>query len=194
MSVGECVICGAEVRDRRAVCCSSPECRKARRKSIKNAWKRDHPEVISAERKARAHRKAVLKRAARAQAVAAAAKLQKRPEMTGIDCYSQDCATCPLSERGVCVDLVVASCGPLTLDEIGTIFGLTSERIRQIEAEAVEKIRKRAPAAYRELIEAGAPEPGARPWRLERWRVSDLKPELHDRPMKGNPNLRRSEP
>ncbi len=46
--------------------------------------------------------------------------------------------------------LDVADLGGVTLDEIGTLFGLTRERIRQIEEKAVRKLKKNP--AFRGLI------------------------------------------
>ena len=40
-----------------------------------------------------------------------------------------------------CVDAVVYHMGAMTLDEIGRLFGLTRERVRQIESEVLRKIK-----------------------------------------------------
>lgn len=37
---------------------------------------------------------------------------------------------------------IVALFGPLTLEEIGILYGLCRERVRQIEARAMEKLRR----------------------------------------------------
>jgi RNA polymerase primary sigma factor len=45
--------------------------------------------------------------------------------------------------------------GENTLAEVGRVFGVTRERIRQIEAKALEKLRRRAPSdALRCLLDA----------------------------------------
>jgi hypothetical protein len=43
----------------------------------------------------------------------------------------------------VCVLDIVDERGPLTLDEVGEVFGVTRERIRQIELKALMKLKKR---------------------------------------------------
>jgi RNA polymerase primary sigma factor len=43
---------------------------------------------------------------------------------------------------------------PLTLDEVGRRFNLTRERIRQIEAKALTKLRHPCSAQHRRLVDA----------------------------------------
>jgi RNA polymerase primary sigma factor len=43
---------------------------------------------------------------------------------------------------------------PLTLDEVGRRFNLTRERIRQIEAKALTKLRHPCSAHHRRLVDA----------------------------------------
>lgn len=49
--------------------------------------------------------------------------------------------------------LAVASCGPLDLRTIAAIMGLSHERVRQIEAAALRRLRRRHPA-LREVLDA----------------------------------------
>jgi RNA polymerase primary sigma factor len=41
---------------------------------------------------------------------------------------------------------------PLTLDEVGRLFNVTRERIRQIEAKALTKLRHPCSARHRRLV------------------------------------------
>lgn len=50
-------------------------------------------------------------------------------------------------EKASCV-LDVADQGGMTLEEVGSVFGLTRERIRQIESAALQKLSKRGLRIY----------------------------------------------
>ena len=60
-------------------------------------------------------------------------------------CLWRDCRYHLEDDKGTCT-LDVADLGGLTLEEIGEFFGLTRERIRQIEQEAIRKLSVRLPA------------------------------------------------
>jgi DNA-directed RNA polymerase sigma subunit (sigma70/sigma32) len=59
----------------------------------------------------------------------------------------------------------MANLGPLTLEQVGEQLGLTRERVRQVEEQALRKVRGRSMSinqsdevtAARELREAGEP-------------------------------------
>lgn len=61
--------------------------------------------------------------------------------------------------------IVMANLGPLTLEQVGEQLGLTRERVRQVEEQALRKVRGRSMSinqsdevtAARELREAGEP-------------------------------------
>lgn len=63
-----------------------------------------------------------------------------------------------LDESPIC-SLDVAEVGPQTLETVGALFGVTRERIRQIEASAVSKLKKALPKALRT-----SPEELREPW------------------------------
>ncbi|MFY3742456.1 sigma factor-like helix-turn-helix DNA-binding protein [Anaeromyxobacter sp. Red801] len=48
--------------------------------------------------------------------------------------------------------LDVADRGPLTLDEVGKILGVTRERVRQIEVAALEKLQEAGGRTLRQLL------------------------------------------
>lgn len=54
------------------------------------------------------------------------------------------------------LDAIDAARGPLTLEEVGTLLGLTRERVRQIQEEALAKL---APLLDRDLLAAWAHAP-----------------------------------
>jgi RNA polymerase primary sigma factor len=56
----------------------------------------------------------------------------------------------PREQRVLCMRFGIGGAGEHTLEEIGTVFGVTRERIRQIEAKALAKLRN--PAHARKLV------------------------------------------
>ena len=56
----------------------------------------------------------------------------------------------PREQRVLCMRFGIDGMGEHTLEEIGTAFGVTRERVRQIEAKALAKLRN--PARARKLI------------------------------------------
>jgi RNA polymerase primary sigma factor len=56
----------------------------------------------------------------------------------------------PREQRILCMRFGIGGAGEHTLEEIGKIFGVTRERIRQIEAKALAKLRH--PACTQKLI------------------------------------------
>ena len=60
---------------------------------------------------------------------------------------------CEWSEDGICVlDTASENDGKMSLESIGVIFGVTRERIRQIEDRALKKLKKNKQA--KQLFEA----------------------------------------
>ena len=55
--------------------------------------------------------------------------------------------------------LDVADRGPHTLEEVGALWGLTRERIRQMEVKALRKLRRRASWHWGWMRELAAPDP-----------------------------------
>jgi RNA polymerase primary sigma factor len=56
----------------------------------------------------------------------------------------------PREQRILCMRFGIGDARDHTLEEVGQVFGVTRERIRQIEAKALEKLRH--PALSRKLI------------------------------------------
>lgn len=64
---------------------------------------------------------------------------------------------CSLPSGGCVFALLRANPDGLTLEEVGRVFGLTRERIRQIEAVAIRKLRLREERADAETSKSRGP-------------------------------------
>ena len=101
-----------------------------------------------------------------------AANLVKQRGLLDGPCGEIECEQCRhCLASGACALFIATHFRPLTLEEVADEEGLTRERIRQIEKQALEKIARRAPRLA-EYLEADI-ENWRRPEHMVRWRISD---------------------
>jgi hypothetical protein len=79
----------------------------------------------------------------------------RKPQVVDAPCEEHtSCDTCRHAlPGGVCARYIAEKYRPLTLAEIGDLFGVTRERVRQIEEVALDKVRRWAPGLAEYLVE-----------------------------------------